>query len=122
MNLYKQENKEISTYLRTNKVVLNNPLNAVPGVQIYEEKVLDVAGDVSTKQVSILTKSFTSENASTEFPLLNPVTLEPTGQTATYADVYAMIASLYLSMATERDTAAGSEEILGEIPPIEEEQ
>lgn len=118
MNLYKKESSEISTYLRTNKIVLNNPLNGVPDINIYEEKVLDISGDVTTKPVAILSKAFTASNALTEFPLLHPETLEPTGDMVKYSDVYAIIASLYLAMARERDEAESNPEPI-EPPNLE---
>lgn len=35
--------------------------------------------------------------------MLDPETFSPTGQTATYADVYVIIASLYMSLVHEHD-------------------
>lgn len=103
MKLYKRQNAEVSTYLRANKIVMNNPLSGIPDIHIYEEQVLDMAGEVSTRPVTTFSKPFSPTNAATEFPLLNPETLEPTGQTATYLDVYTIMASLYMSLAHARD-------------------
>lgn len=108
MNLYKRQNAEVSTYLRANKIVMNNPLSGIPDIHIYEERVLDMAGEVSTRPVTIFSKPFSPTNAATEFALLDPETFSPTGQTVTYADVYAIIASLYMSLAHERDVLVES--------------
>ena len=43
-------------------------------------------------------------------PLVNPDTYEPTEQTITAGEVYAMLASIYLWMARNRDAAAETPE------------
>ena len=51
-------------------------------------------------------QEFTPENASTEFTMLDPVTNEQIGSTATFQDVYVLLFSLYNHMAAARDAAA----------------
>ena len=78
------------------------PRNNPAGRQItFEEEQVIVIG---TKVSSSVSGSVSAPLVPAEvFALLNPATGAATGQTATHADLYRMLYSLYVDLATKRD-------------------
>ena len=95
----------VTTYKRANYVRLSNPVVGTPAAIFIEETATTLPdGTVVVQPIDgELVRLMTDMTVS--FPLLNPVDGTATGTTATYGDAYAMIYSLYLSIAAARDGA-----------------
>ena len=102
---YKETNVTGTSYVRACEVTVSNVLGGYKGI-MYSEEMVSVLGDkIMRENVGAIHQEFTPENASTEFPLLDPVTNEQTGSKATFHDVYVLLFSLYYHMAAQRDAA-----------------
>jgi hypothetical protein len=107
--LYQEENIEKTIqerrHTRSYSIIVSNPLNGVPNINYYEERVVTQDGVTrSTGFVGILTEVLTPENIDAEFDVL-----DQTGAVvgiATYGEVQAVLYSLYFHLATKRDAAA----------------
>lgn len=101
---YKASNVAGSEYHRFSRVVIDVPLNATPQIICVEQSVLRLPDGRTPiiQDVGNLNFSFDIEAC---FPLLNPATGEPTGQTISGAEVYAAIWSVVMAKAKERDEA-----------------
>lgn len=87
---------------RCKTVVVNNPLAGEKSILFHEERVISL-GEQSLKQpLDGCSKAFSADGT---FPLLNPTTNEPTGQTMSHSDLYVALYSLYMQTALERDAA-----------------
>lgn len=112
---YKQTAVTGTSWQRAWRVECENPLNGKREVIFHEEQVLNAAGQQIRTPVGSLRVPLTADNALTSFPLLDPDTGAQLG-TATYAQVYRMLHSLYMHSAAERDALA---EALAEQPEAE---
>ena len=91
------------SWQRCCQVVIENPRTGAPVVRFEEERVLALAGGTEMRTPAAgLSVPFDPAMA---IVMRDPATGEPTGQTVTYADAYALLYSAYLSAATERDAA-----------------
>ena len=106
MQNYKETTVAGTSYVRSNEVTIRNVLNGYKGIMYCEEEVSILGEKIMRENVGALHQELTLDNASTEFPLLNPVTNEPIGSTATFQDVYVLLFSLYYHLAELRDAAA----------------
>ena len=80
-------------------------------IRFDEERRIALADGTSVgTPAGAIQKAFT--DPSIELPLLNPETGEPVGQQITYGFVYAVLWSLYMTLAAERDAA------VVEDPPV----
>lgn len=90
-------------YHRFSRIVIDNPKGMVPNVMCVEQSVLTLEGRPDViRDVGNLGFAF---DANESFPLVNPDTGAPTGQTMTGAEVYVAIWSLIMKKAEERDAA-----------------
>lgn len=89
-------------YQRCHQVLIHNPHNSKPHIEMFEEVVASV-GDVGYSRAA--------EGLSFDFdpaeviPLLDPETGAATGQSITQAEIHRAIYSLYLAKAAARDAA-----------------
>ena len=105
MQNYKETTVTGTSYVRANEVTVRNVLGGYKGI-MYSEEMVSVLGDnIMRENIGAIHQEFTAENAATEFPLLDPITNEPIGSTATFQDVYVLLFSLYYHMAAARDAA-----------------
>lgn len=115
---YQQANVAGQAWVRCSHVTLDNPLNAPRSARFAEERVVTIGGDEVIKPLGTLTEYLVTAsapatpttpavqaNAGEQFNLLDPETGAVIGS-ATYAQFYAMAASLYLHVAAKRDAAA----------------
>ena len=110
MSNYKETSAEGTTYTRARTVVLNNNLN-YKGIEFVEEKVTSLEnGEVIQRGAGSVNEVFNADTIDTEFPLLNPETGEPVGSSIKYGEVYAIMFSLYMSLAVKRDVRVAAEE------------
>ena len=102
---YKETSVSGTSYVRAREVTITNLLDGYKGIMYSEEEVSVLGSKIMRENVGAIHQEFTAENASTEFTLLNPITNESIGATATFQDVYVMLFSLYYHMAALRDAA-----------------
>lgn len=109
---YKQEQVSGTTYRRCRSINIYNPLTGVPTVNFDEEnalvmsngKAVSLPNDLATGP-SPMSFGVTVSDLTKSIPLLNPQTLQPTGEQMTYAEIHAVLLSAYLAEATARDAA-----------------
>lgn len=99
MTNYKETTVAGQSWVRSHRVIIDNPLNGVPEINFLEEKVVDT-GTVVKTAISSLQEIMT--NPAQTFNLYDANGVK-TLNTATYADVYSMLRSLYLTLAAKRD-------------------
>jgi hypothetical protein len=108
---YKQENFTSSAYQRCHTVTITNPhaqANTGPGGAVpspmaffQEEQVVDLPdGKVILTHVGTCSKAF---NPTEEFNIIDPRTGELTGTKMSHGALYAVLYSLYIQTAKERD-------------------
>lgn len=110
---YQESNLTGTSWVRCNKVVLNNPLAgsppdpmlgaAVPFITFEEEKVMVIDGSTVKMPISSCQKVF--DPIAGTIPLLDPITGISLGTSVTHAELYTILFSLYLQTALERDAA-----------------
>lgn len=101
---YRQQTAEATTWRRARQVVIANERDAVPSVVFKEEDVVRLISgeEYRTPSAGFVAGTF---NPTEQFPLVNPSTGETTGTTATHADLYVLLHSLYLHLAAQRDAS-----------------
>lgn len=97
---YKESQITGTTWQRCNGVHISNPYGAAPSVQFSEEIITVLNGNPVTLATSALTSGFDT-NAMIE--LLDPETMQPTGQTMSEGAVYLALFSKYMAEAKKRD-------------------
>jgi len=103
MSNYKETTTSGTSYTRSNTVILTNEPE-FKHIEFQEERIITLAnGEVIRQRGGAVDAEFTADNVSTSFAVVNPFTLEDTGATAAYSDVYGLMTSLYLHLAQERD-------------------
>lgn len=105
MAKYREQSVTTNEYIRSRRVIVTNNLNEPPKVDFFEELVQQVdALPPNVRQLpGSLSEVLTPANAAQSFPVIDFVTLSPTGNTATFGDVGNILTSLYYHLATKRD-------------------
>lgn len=99
---YREQSLSGQKWVRSNSVHISNPYQGVPVLRFGEEEITTLSdGKTVNAPMQGLVEPF-SDPAKT-FPLINPVTGESLGATASYQDVYVLLHSLYIALATARD-------------------
>jgi hypothetical protein len=97
------------SWIRSNKIVCSNDYGQPPTIYYQEEELFNFSdGKVVKSLYSTLypaMETFTPINANTSFDIINPETDSPTGETATYQDLYVLVHSLYFHLVKKRDEA-----------------
>ena len=99
---YKATTTTVASWQRCYRIVIENALNAVPRMDCLEEVVTVTDGHAVREIVPGCAMTF---NPAAVVPLRDPVTGDPTGQTMTQAEMYAVMYSAYRHAADERDAA-----------------
>jgi len=99
---YKETAVAGSSYTRSCRVIINNQYQSTPYIIYEEERVTILADQVITQPSGSVEDRFT--DPATTFPLVDPTTGASLGD-ATYGQVYVLLHSLYLYLATQRDGA-----------------
>lgn len=97
---YKEKTVAGSEYVRCSEVRIFNPLGGVPTINFSEENVTTLSTKTLTEGGSGFVLAF---DPSKTYPMLDPVTGDALGGSVTLAEVYAMIYSVYVGAAVERD-------------------
>ena len=102
---YKEQSEAGQSWQRAHHVAISNKFGELPVVTFAEETAALLSGaGFFSKQLGGLTK--TISNFGESFPLVNPVTGTPTGQTMTYFEMQQAIYSAYIYEAANRDATA----------------
>lgn len=104
---YKQTTINGTSWKRAWRVECENPLQGQRKITFHEEQVLNAGEQQIRTPTGNMSVRFDTENALTTFPLLDPDTGAQLG-TATYAQVYRILHSLYMHSAAERDALTES--------------
>lgn len=119
---YKEQTEQGQVWTRCYRVEVSNPYNGASSVNMFEETIINIAGETITKPGRLLTKAF---NPTEVIELVNPMTGEPLGATITHQDLYVMFYSLWLKTAKDRDQSEAGFTLAPipatEIPPVVEE-
>jgi hypothetical protein len=111
---YQETTVSGTSWTRCRAVTITNPLpgrgpvQAITGIEegptafFQEEKVVSNDGSQTTVDTGSCRKAF---YPAATIPMLNPETGEATGATVTHAELYAILFSLYMQTAVERDGA-----------------
>ena len=90
-----------SQHQRCYQITISNPFDNAPSVRFDEETLLTLPDESKiNKQIGGITVPFDPMKI---IPVRNPATWELTGQTITFGEVYAVLASAYWQAALERD-------------------
>lgn len=96
------ETGTISKRRRADTCILYNPLVGNPRVEFFEQQVMTLPdGETIVTPTETLSLEVADQNL--PVPLLNPVTLQPTGKTISAAEIELILVSLYIMMAQARD-------------------
>lgn len=98
---YRENTGSATSWRRANAVSVTNPLNNIDGATIsfIEEDVIQKGATILTTPAGGVSTQF---SASGSFDLLNPTTGAVVG-TMTHSELYAILYSLYIKVATDRD-------------------
>jgi hypothetical protein len=102
---YKQSAVVGTSWVRSYNVALMNPIDGEVKAVFHEETAVALGdGKTLTQSIGSCGEVFTPENAGESFNLIHPETGAVIGS-ATYQEVYVLMASLYLHVAVKRDAA-----------------
>lgn len=107
MSEYAEQQVAGIEYTRCYQVVVDNRLGAVPQATFHEQRVL--ATDQGPRRVAPRGELALPYDPALVIALRDPDTGLETGETITGADLYTMIYSAYLHVATARDEAGAEE-------------
>lgn len=110
MSKYNQTIAQGEVYTRAKRVICSNPLEGSRQITFIEEDVVTVGDKTMMTDAGQISQPFTNNNGDTEFPLVNPLTGEDLGQTVTFQQLYVLLHSLYISLATKRDESLVEDE------------
>lgn len=99
---YKESSVNGTSWQRAVRVVVENPYGGVSSINFVEEKAINLGDRVITQPIANLSCPFDPQAT---FPGLDPSTGLPVGRDITHAEVYALLYSLYMNLATARDGA-----------------
>lgn len=104
MSNYAETTVTGQVWQRCCQIVIDNPRGRTPTVRFEEERIVALDnGDEMRRPAAGITQNF---DPAREVPLRDPRTGELTGDSVSYAQVYAILYSAYIAAATERDQAA----------------
>ena len=112
---YQETTASGTSWVRSNSVNIQNPLNGTPSVTFNTETVIQLEGGATIVQPNMrwINKVF---NSTEEFPIINPETNEPTGTFSTHSELYALLYSLFIKTVTDLDTQSMSQPAPIEVP------
>lgn len=113
---YKETEVAGTSWQRFSRVVIENPRNGAPSVLCVEQRVTNLGEDQPEIIQDIGNLGFPFDPAAV-IPVVNPETMEPTGETITGMDIYVGIYSYVMMMAAARDAALQPTPAPTEPPP-----
>lgn len=98
---YKASTKSVASWQRCYRITIENPYESMPSIRFDEELCAVADGKVASNVIGSIFKNY--DNQSKIFQLRNPLTGDLTGSAMTYGELYAVLWSLYMALAEERD-------------------
>ena len=99
---YKESSVAGITWQRCNRIDIRNPYEEPKFAVFVEEEITDLGnGKIVKSPVGQILADFT--DPSTVVDLINPETSDSLATSVTYQDIYVILHSLYIKLATERD-------------------
>lgn len=109
MSRYRERVEVTTLYRRCHRVVINNPMDGFPRVTFEQQDVTEKDGRTFlTNSPDFLSLDYDPEAM---VQLLDPDTLQPTGEVVPQKLAYAILLSAYIHTAKERDAQEA------ELPP-----
>ena len=113
---YQETSVSGTSYIRCRQVEIRNPYQETPTVTFTEERITTIGDSIIKDQNTAPITMVYEPNLIV--PLVDPVTLQPTEQTVSMDFLHLAVLSVYMYLATIRDTP--SEEIIPvEVPEVE---
>lgn len=106
---YKQATVSGESWTRCDRVVCNNPLNGEKSIVFQEETIAYIGDNLVNLGNDHVYTSLDEETINTKFNIINPETGDVLGE-STCGEVYALLHSLYMHLALERDNKQNEEE------------
>lgn len=101
---YRQTEGAATTWRRAHQIIINNQRGNQPSIIFHEEDVVTLGDKTfSAPGMSAVMGLFDPAEV---VPLINPLTGESLGATATHQDLYVLLYSVYIQQANARDVAA----------------
>lgn len=97
---YRESSSPATTWRRAYHVAVDNRLGHQPRVEFHEEDVISADSQTVSKPVGTVSVEF---DPSGTIEVLDPTTGKSTGETMPHAVVYAVLYSLYMQAAANRD-------------------
>ena len=121
MTNYKETQITASKYQRARFVTITNDKGTNPFISFVEEQIVVLDdGSFVKNECGLVGEVLTVDNATEQFDILNDDGTV-SGQ-STYQDVYKLLSSLYIHMATKRDAINVAQPIVVEpVAPVGEE-
>ena len=99
---YKEENISGTKWTRCNKLVINNPYLGDKIINFFEEEITEINGSYINNKADGINLIF--NDPSKIINIINSTTGVSTGNTITFGEIYEILHSLYIQLATERDS------------------
>ena len=100
---YRESNVTGVTWQRCHRIDIRNPYEEQKFAVFLEEEITDLGNDKIVKSpAGQILADFT--DPTTVVNLINPETGDALGISTTYQDIYIMLHSLYIQLATQRDS------------------
>lgn len=99
---YKQSTVSGESYQRCARIIMNNKRGAVPNAAFEEETVVTIGDQTIAQEVGGFTTYFDEAGV---IALKDPLTGNDLGTTATHAELFTILWSLYQQEAAKRDAA-----------------
>ena len=104
--LYRSASIDGTQYDRAYQIVIDHPLHRAPRATFFEERVITTPTGSLSRAVG---ECHLAYDPTALVPLLDPTTGDPTGQSVSMGELYAMLYSVYIHTATARDQAGGAQ-------------
>lgn len=99
---YRESQLAGTEWQRARRVVVENPFLETPSILYVLETALQTGSRTITEPAGNLGENF---DPAASFPMLDPITGEPTGQMASHQDLYNILNSHFMYLAKQRDDA-----------------
>lgn len=106
---YREQQGTVKAWRRCRSIMINNPYNQPSQIHVrFDEEDMVSFQDGTTMKTGGMMPSFLTVpfDPAKVITMVDTETLQPTGATMTFAEVYQILFSAYITCATERDQQA----------------